>query len=80
VRVPISKGASIVLDTRCLHGGGPGDDLTGFRAHAYGTVRPSGPASSCKVALEKDYLTTVDILDEDNYPVGTWGTRSGLWG
>ena len=35
VRVPVSKGASIVLDTRCLHGGGPGDDLTGFRAHAY---------------------------------------------
>ena len=80
VRVPISKGASIVLDTRCLHGGGPGDDLTGFRAHAYGTVRPSGPASSCMVALEKDYLTPVDILDKDNYPVGTWGTRSGLWG
>ena len=80
VRVPISKGASIVLDTRCLHGGGPGDDLIGFRAHAYGTVRPSGPASSCTDALEKDYLTTVDILNEDNYPVGTWGTRSGLWG
>jgi len=80
VRVPISKGASIVLDTRCLHGGGPGDDLTGFRAHAYGTVRPSAPASSCKVALEKDYLTTVDILNKDYYPVGTWGARSGLWG
>ena len=80
VRVPISKGASIVLDTRCLHGGGPGDDLTGFRAHAYGTVTPSGPASSCTDALEKDYLTTVDILNKDYYPVGTWGAHSGLWG
>ena len=80
VRVPVSKGASIVLDTRCLHGGGPGEDLTCFRAHAYGTVRPSSLASSCMVALERDYLTTVDILDKDNYPVGTWGARSGLWG
>ena len=78
VRVPICKGASIVLDTRCLHGGGPGDGSRGFRAHAYGTV--GGPPASCVKALEKDYLTTVDILDEDNYPVGTWGQISGLWG
>ena len=78
IRVPISKGASIVLDARCLHGGGPGDGSPGLRAHAYGTV--DGPPASCEQALEKDYLTTVDILDEVNYPVGTCGRRSGLWG
>ena len=73
VLVPISKGASIVLDTRCLHCGGPGDESTDFRAHAYGTVRDSSPAASCRDAprRQKDYITTVDILDANNYPVGT---------
>ena len=49
--------------------------MTCFRAR---TV--SGPAAACNDALDKGYLTTVDILDEINYPVGTWGERSGLWG
>ena len=80
VLVPISKGASIVIDTRCLHGGGPGDGLTGFRAHAYGTVPDRSRAGSCDDALDKDYLATVDILKDVYYPVGTWGKRSGLWG
>ena len=73
VLVPISKGAFIVLDTRCLHCGGPGDESTDFRAHAYGTVRDSSPVASCRDSprRQKDYITTVDILDANNYPVGT---------
>ena len=65
VLVPISKGAFIVLDTRCLHCGGPGDELTDFRAHAYGTVRDSSTAACCchehARRRQKDYLATVDI-------------------
>ena len=36
---------------------------------------------SAAAALEKDYLTTVEILDQKDYaPVGTLGKRSNLWG
>ena len=80
VRVPIRKGASVVIDNRCLHGGGPGDGLPGFRAHAYGTVFRDGRVDSCHDALDKVYLATVNILTGDYTPVGSWGKYSGLWG
>lgn len=82
VRVPIQKGGSVVLDTRCLHGGAPGDGSPGLRAHAYGIAYDDdAEPESAAAALEKDYLTTVDILDQEDYaPVGTWGKRSNLWG
>ena len=83
VRVPIQRGGSLVLDTRCLHGGAPGDGSPGLRAHAYGLVYDDDAEPDCAAAaLEKDYLTTVDILDRDGIyaPVGTWGSRSNLWG
>ena len=81
VRVPIKKGGSIVLDTRCLHGGAPGDGSPGLRAHAYGIVYvDEAEPGSAADALAKDYLTTVDILDSNYAPVGTWGRRSNLWG
>jgi len=38
VRVRVKKGGCVVLDTRCLHGGAPGDGSPGLRAHAYGIV------------------------------------------
>ena len=81
VRVPVKQGSSLVLDTRCLHGGAPGDGSPGFRAHGYGIVYDDGaePGSAAD-ALAKDYLITVDILDLDYSPVGTWGRRSNLWG
>ena len=81
VRVPIKKGSSVVLDTRCLHGGAPGDGLPGLRAHAYGIVYDDDDEpGSAAAALEKDHLVTVDILESDYAPVGTWGKRSNLWG
>ena len=83
VRVPVKKGGSIVLDTRCLHGGAPGDASPGLRAHTYGLVYDDDAEPDCAAAaLEKDYLTTVDSLDRDGIyaPVGTWGSRSNLWG
>ena len=81
VRVPVKKGGSIVLDTRCLHGGAPGDGSPGLRAHAYGIVYvDDAEPGSAADALAKDYLVTVDILDSDYAPVGTWGRRSNLWG
>ena len=83
VRFPIQRGGSLVLDTRCLHGGAPGDGSPGLRAHAYGLVYDDDAEPDCAAAaLEKDYLTTVDILDRDGIyaPVGTWGSRSNLWG
>jgi hypothetical protein len=83
VRVPIQRGGSLVLDTRCLHGGAPGDGSPGLRAHAYGLVYDDDTEpDSAAAALEKDYLTTVDILDRDGdyAPVGTWGSRNNLWG
>ena len=71
VRVPIKKGGSIVLDTRCLHGGAPGDGSPGLRAHAYGIVYDDdAEPGSAAAALEKDYLVTVDILNSDYAPVG----------
>lgn len=79
VRVPIQRGSSLVLDTRCLPGGAPG----GLRAYAYGLIYDDDTEpDSAAAALEKDYLTTVDILDRDGIyaPVGTWGSRSNLWG
>ena len=81
VRVPIQKGGSIVPDTRCLHGGAPGDGSPGLRAHGYGIVYDDdAEPGSAVAALEKDYLTTVDIVESDYAPVGTWGKRSNLWG
>jgi len=85
VRVPVKKGGSIVLDTRCLHGGAPGDGSPGLRAHAYGIVYvDDAEPGSAADALAKDYLVTVDILDSDyapvTSPVGTLGRRSNLWG
>jgi hypothetical protein len=81
VRVRVKKGGCVVLDTRCLHGGAPGDGSPGLRAHAYGIVYvDEAEPGSAADALAKDYLTTVDILDSDYAPVGTWGRRSNLWG
>jgi hypothetical protein len=81
VRVPVKQGSSLVLDTRCLHGGAPGDGSPGFRAHGYGIVYDDdAEPGSAADALAKDYLITVDILDLDYSPVGTWGRRSNLWG
>ena len=66
VRVPVKQGSSLVLDTRCLHGGAPGDGSPGFRAHGYGIVYDDeAEPRSAADALEKDYLITVDILDLD---------------
>ena len=42
--------------------------------------RDDAEPESAAAALEKDYLVTVDILDSDYAPVGTWGKRSNLWG
>ena len=81
VRVPIQQGRSVVLDTRCLHGGAPGDGSPGLRAHAYGLVYDDdAEPQSALVALHKDHLSTIDILDSHYAPVGTWGKRSELWG
>jgi hypothetical protein len=81
VRVPIRQGGSVVLDTRCLHGGAPGDGSPGLRAHAYGLVYDDNTEPiSAGEALHKEHLATVDILDPFWFPVGTWGTRSELWG
>ena len=81
VRVRVKKGGCVVLDTRCLHGGAPGDGSPGLRAHAYGIVYvDEAEPGSAADALAKDYLTTVDILESDYAPVGTWGRRSNLWG
>ncbi len=75
VRVPIQRGSSLVLDTRCLPGGAPG----GLRAYAYGLIYDDDTEpDSAAAALENDYLTTVDILDYA--PVGTWGSRNKPWG
>ena len=48
----------------------------GLAARLRSTARTiSAPAAACNDALDKGYLTTVDFLDEHNYPVGQ---RSGL--
>ena len=81
VRVPIQQGGSVVLDTRCLHAGAPGDGSPGLRAHAYGLVYDDdAEPESAGDALHNDHLNTVDILNTHYAPVGTWGKRSGLWG
>jgi hypothetical protein len=75
------KGGSVVLDTRSLHGGAPGDGSPGLRAHAYGLVcDDDDEPESAGDALYKDHLNTVDILNSYYFPVGTWGKCSKLWG
>ena len=53
VRVPVKQGSSLVLDTRCLHVGAPGDGSPGFRAHGY-----PGTASFMMTMLSRDLQLT----------------------
>jgi len=74
VRVPIRQGGSVVLDTRCLHGGAPGDGSPGLRAH-----RATRTASSMMTILSR-YLQ-VRPCTKSISPQSTSSIHSGfLWG
>jgi hypothetical protein len=66
VRVPVKQGSS--LDTRCLHGGAPGDGSPGLCAHAYGMTM---------LSRSLQLLTSRETISSQS----TFSTRTTLpWG
>jgi hypothetical protein len=79
VRFGIKKSQTIVLDSRCPHAGTAwtgGDRKRLYRGHFYG-FRKDVLRRNRVSAAEKDEHTTVDLCDNDHFPIITWAQRGG---
>jgi len=77
VRFGIKKTQTIVLDSRCPHAGTAwtgGDRERLYRGHFYG-FRKDVLRRNRVSAAEKDEHTTVDLCDNDYFPIVTWAQR-----
>ena len=78
VRVRVEKNKTIVLDSRTPHAGTPWTGKPGckrlFKGHFYGFREDLLKRNRVNLT-EKDELTTVDLCDNDHFPIFSWAQR-----
>ena len=78
VRVPIQKTKTVVVDSRTSHAGSPWKASSSrqrlYRGHFYG-FRQDVLNRPADFLGDKDESTTVDLCDEDYFPIVTWAQR-----
>jgi hypothetical protein len=78
VRVRVEKNKTIVLDSRTPHAGTPWTGKSGckrlVKGHFYGFREDLLKRNRVNLT-EKDELTTVDLCDNDHFPIFSWAQR-----
>jgi hypothetical protein len=79
VRVPVRKDHTAALDTRCPHGGAPWTGVRrAYRGHFYGYERDLQKQTPDQVT-EKDEYVTVDLCDDDFFPIVGWAQLDNIF-
>jgi hypothetical protein len=79
VRVPVCKNHTIALDTRCPHAGAPWSGVRrAYRGHFYGYERALRKLAPDEMTDKDEYLT-VDLCDNDHFPIIGWAQESKIF-